>query len=97
MPPQVLRLQDHEMHLAIDNPSNDRAAARALFDEQIANIEQHLSWSRQEVDQHNQQIRNEIPRLVAKRREEFMATRNFQAQIGYPVAAGMTLTVTRFR
>ena len=27
MPPQVLRLQDHEIHLAIDNPSNDPAAA----------------------------------------------------------------------
>lgn len=85
MPPQALRLQDHELHLAIDNPSNDPAAARAAFDEQIANIEQYLSWSRQEVDQHNQQMRNEIPGMVANRREELLATRNLQAQIGYQV------------
>jgi hypothetical protein len=85
MPPQVLRLQDHAIHLAIDNPSNDPAAVRAAFDEQIANIEQYLSWSRQEIDQHNQQIRNEVPGIVAKRREELLATRNLQAQIGYPV------------
>jgi hypothetical protein len=85
MPPQVLRLQDHEIHLAIDNPSNDPAAIRAAFDKQIANIEHYLSWSCQEIDQHNQQMRNEVPGMVAQRREELLATRSLQAQIGYPV------------
>lgn len=85
MLPQVLRLQDREIHLAVDNPSNDPAAVKGAFDEQIANIEQYLSWSRQDIDRHNQQMRTEVPGMVAKRREELLATRNLQAQIGYPV------------
>jgi hypothetical protein len=84
-PPQVLRLQDHEIHLAIDNPSNDPAAVRANFDEQIANIEKYLGWSRRQIDLHNQQICDEVPGMVANRREQLLATRNLQAEIGYPV------------
>ncbi len=85
MPPQVLRLKDHEVHLAIDNPPTDPTAVRENFDQQIANIEKHLSWSRQQIDLHNQQVRDDVPAMVANRREELLATRNLQAGIGYPV------------
>ena len=84
MPPQVLRLQDHEVHLAIDNPSNP-AAARAAFDEQIANIEKYLGWSRAQIELHNQQIRRDVPGMVATRREQLLMSRNLQAEIGFPV------------
>lgn len=65
MPPQVLRLQGHEIHLAIDNPSNDAAAINAAFHKQIANIEKYLGWSRRQIDLHNQGLRNELPGMVA--------------------------------
>lgn len=84
-PPRVLRLDSHELHLVIDNPPSEGAHVRAQFDEQIAKIEQYLGWSRQQIDRHNQQIRDEVPKLVAKRREELLATRSLQADIGYPV------------
>jgi hypothetical protein len=83
--PQVLRLRDQELHLAIDNPPNDPAAVKAAFDGQIADINKCLEWSRQQITLHNQQIRNEVPGMVARRREQLLATRNLQAQIGYPV------------
>lgn len=85
MPPQVLRLQGHEIHLAIDNPSNDAAAINAAFHKQIANIEKYLGWSRRQIDLHNQGLRNELPGMVARRREQLLATRNLQAEIGFPV------------
>ncbi|CKQ06477.1 Hypothetical protein ERS027629_01057 [Mycobacterium tuberculosis] len=85
MPPQVLRLQGHEIHLAIDNLSNDAAAINAAFHKQIANIEKYLGWSRRQIDLHNQGLRNELPGMVARRREQLLATRNLQAEIGFPV------------
>jgi hypothetical protein len=84
-PPRVLRLKDHELHLYIDNPPDDPAKVKAIFDEQITKIDEHLSWSRRQIDLHNQQIRSEVPAVVAKRREQLLAARNLQAQIGYPI------------
>lgn len=97
MPPQVLRLQGHEIHLAIDNPSNDAAAINAAFHKQIANIEKYLGWSRRQIDLHNQGLRNELPGMVARRREQLLATRNLQAEIGFLYAAGRTPTHTQLR
>lgn len=85
MPPQVLRLQGDEIHLAIDDPSTDAAAINSAFHEQIANIEKYLAWSRRQIESHNQGLRNELPGMVAKRREQLLATRNLQADIGFPI------------
>ena len=83
-PPRVLRLQDNELHLAVDDPPEDAARIRAQFDEQIAKIEQHLDWSRIQIDRHNQQIRSDVPKFVADRREQLLATRKLQSDTGYP-------------
>lgn len=84
-PPRVLQLQDQEIHLAIDDPPGDPAKVRANFDEQIANIDKYLGWSRRQIELYNQQIRDEVPGMVAKRRDQLLATRNLQAQVGYPI------------
>jgi hypothetical protein len=85
MPPEVLELRDGELRLVIDDPPSDPVAARLRFDEQIRNIEGYLAWSRQQIDEHNRQIRDEIPGMVARRRDQLLAARNLQADIGYPV------------
>ncbi|OLO99190.1 hypothetical protein BVU76_27000 [Mycolicibacterium porcinum] len=85
MPPQVLRLQSQELHLAIDDPSNDAAAVKGAFDSQIANIQQYLGWSRRQIELHNQGLRSELRGMVERRREQLLATRNLQADIGFPV------------
>lgn len=84
-PPRVLRLRDHELHLYIDDPPDDAAKVKALFDEQIAKIEEQLEWSRRQIELHNRKIRDDVPDMVAKRREQLLATRSLQAGIGYPV------------
>ncbi|MGC2377988.1 MAG: hypothetical protein WA622_12770 [Mycobacterium sp.] len=84
-PPQVLRLQDRELHLAIDDPPEDGAQIKAQFDDQIAKIEEYLGWSRTQIERHNEHVRNEVPKLVAERREQLLATRKLQADTGYPI------------
>lgn len=84
-PPRVLCLEESALHLAIDGPPGDPVQVRAAFDAQIEKIERHLSWSREQIEQHNRQIRSEVPGIVAERREQLLATRNLQAQLGYPV------------
>jgi len=83
-PPRVLRLNAHELHLVVDDPPADGAQLRAQFDDQIAKIEQHLAWSRSQIDRHNQRVRDELPKLVAERREQLLATRKLQSDTGYP-------------
>jgi len=83
-PPRVLRVDAQEVHLAVDDPPEDGGAVRARFDDQIANIEKYLDWSRRQIESHNQQIRDEVPGMVAARREELLAQRKLQADTGYP-------------
>jgi hypothetical protein len=83
--PQVLALNDQQLRLAVDDPPNEPAAVKEQFDEQIAAVEKYLSWSRPQIDNHNRQMREEVPVLVTRRREELLATRNLQAAIGYPI------------
>jgi hypothetical protein len=85
-PPRVLRLNPGELHLAVDDPPSDGPAVRARFDEQIAKIEQYLGWSRQQIDAHNQRIRDDVPGIVEARCEELRATRRLQADTGYPTS-----------
>jgi hypothetical protein len=85
MPPEVLELRDGELRLVIDDPPADAAAVRARFDEQVQNIENYLAWSREQIEAHNRQIRDELPGMVARRREQLLAARNLQAEIGFPV------------
>lgn len=84
-PPQVLRLQEGEIRIAIDNPPSDPEAIRAAVLGQIDAIEKCLDWSRIQINIHNQYLRDNMPGTVARRRESLLATRNLQADIGFPM------------
>lgn len=84
-PPRVSTLTDTELRLTWERQPSDAAQVRAYFDSEIDKIEEHLSWSRNDIDRHNQRIRTEVPGLVARRRQELLATRNLQADIGFPI------------
>ncbi|UOX88376.1 hypothetical protein MUY14_42970 [Amycolatopsis sp. FBCC-B4732] len=84
-PPRVLQLRDGEVRLALDGSPGDAAQVKSALDQQIAKLEEHLTWSRTQIDQHNQRIEAEVPTLVTKRREEQLAVRNLQAEIGFPI------------
>lgn len=83
--PSVLRLDERELRLVIDGPPDNPAQVKTTFDRQIEDIEKYLSWSRDQIERHNQKIKSQVPEMVATRRNQLLATRNLQAQIGYPI------------
>lgn len=83
--PRVLQLTDREIHFAVDEPPSNGAQIKTMFDAQIAHVGQYLEWSRQQIDAHNQRIRDEVPRMVEARREQLQATRNLQEETGFPI------------
>jgi len=65
--------------------TGDAASVRALFEAQLDKIETFLEWSRNQIEEHNARIRAEVPGMVARRRAQLLATRNLQAEIGFPI------------
>jgi hypothetical protein len=94
-PPRVLRLNDSEVHLAVDDPPSDGAAVRANFEGQIEKIERYLGWSRQQIEAHNHHLVDEVPGLVEARREEVLATRRLQTDTGYPTSRPSSTETSR--
>ncbi|MGE2721734.1 hypothetical protein [Mycolicibacterium celeriflavum] len=84
-PIHVLALRANELHIAVDNPPRDAAGLKSRFEEQIARIEEHLEWSRRQVELHNKAIRQDVPGIVTRRRDELLAARHLQAEVGFPV------------
>lgn len=82
---RAVGLEEQAFHLAVDNPVGGGGGVLLRFGEQLAGVEEHLGWSRQQVEQHNQQMRAQVPGMVSRRRAELLATRNVQAEIGFPI------------
>lgn len=85
-----------------DNPqfSADAAAIRRHFVAQLDKIEQHLSWSRSDINRHNAGLRILAASAVAERRAKLLADRRLEAGIGFPIrrradAAQFAVPVTR--
>lgn len=73
-PPRVFELRESELRLAWEAGSepSDAVQVRAYFDSEIEKIEQHLSWSRNDIERHNEQIRTELPGMLARRRQQLL-------------------------
>ena len=80
--------------------SGDAAAIRRHFDGQLDRIEQHLSWSRGDIDRYNASIRPLVSSAVAERKAKLLADRQMEAGLGFPVrqrrdASRYSVPVTR--
>lgn len=63
----------------------DAASIRRYFDEQLNKIEEHLSWSRADIERHNAELRSAVSSSLAQRRAKLLADRNLEAGLGFPV------------
>ena len=101
--PPSAEVHEGELRLSwSDNPqvSADAAAIRRHFDTQLEKIEQHLSWSRADIDRHNVGLRTLAVSAVAERKAKLLADRRLEAGIGFPIrqradAAQFAVPVTR--
>ncbi|MGW4412011.1 hypothetical protein ACWEJ6_48960 [Nonomuraea sp. NPDC004702] len=84
-PPSVPYLDDRQLWLTVEGQLTDGAKVRKRFDRQLNEIEQWLGWAREEIDPHNANIRESVPRLVSHRRAELLAIRDVQAAVGFPI------------
>lgn len=83
--PEVADLTSSEIMLAFDHNGQSHAQMRSAIDSQLDQIERWLNWSRTMTDAHNQELRPGLAREVAQRKQQILAARDLQAQIGYPV------------
>ncbi len=83
-PPRAT-VTDSELQLTWVGQDADAAAVRAHFDRELDKIEQHLSWSQNDIDMHNRTIKATTPDLVAQRRAKLLRDRELEAGIGFPV------------
>jgi hypothetical protein len=72
----VLSVGDGELRLAVDGPAGDPASVRAQFDAQLDKIEKFLGRSRDQIEQHNAQMRAEVPGMVVRRRAQLLTSHN---------------------
>jgi hypothetical protein len=63
----------------------DAASVKADLDAQLNEIDRFLSWSRNDIDRHQQVLKAQIPTLVSDRRAKLLADRELQANIGFPI------------
>ncbi|MEV5968137.1 hypothetical protein AB0L70_40600 [Kribbella sp. NPDC051952] len=65
--------------------ARDADAIRAYFDEQLDRIEQHLVWSRSDINQYHDELRRAVADAVNKRRLKFLTDRELESALGYPL------------
>jgi hypothetical protein len=84
VPLAVINHMGSSLWLFCDNPDN-AAQARAYFDQVLDHIEQHLAWTRADIQAHNQQMADKLGASAAQRRAKLLKDRDIQASIGYPI------------
>lgn len=65
--------------------SGDATAIRQYIDGQLDKIEEHLSWSRNDIDRYNASLRTQVSSAVAQRKGRLLADRMLEASLGFPV------------
>jgi hypothetical protein len=81
-------LDERTRHLRLfrDGSSKvDGAAIKQNFEHQLDQVEKCLSWTQNDIRNHNSTIATKIREWVAQRRAKLLADRQLQASIGYPI------------
>lgn len=84
------------------NGASDAAAITENFDRRLDLIEQHLVWSRSDINQYHQQLQEAVAGAVRERRQKLLADRELEMALGYPLrkrpdAAAFEVPINRRR
>lgn len=83
-PPRA-EVQGHEVIDAIEYPHDAPRDIQAHANELVRNLEQHLDWSRGDIEQHNRSLKQEALNAIRARRSQVERHEEHMAQTGLPV------------
>lgn len=63
----------------------DPATVRQYFENELDKTEQHLGWSRTDIDRHNTSLRSLVSSSLAARKTQLLADRQLEVGLGFPV------------
>ncbi len=83
-PPRAV-IEKNEVVLRYDTPADQPRDIRALVDQTLKEIEQHLGWQRQMIDAHNQGLPAAAEQAIRLRRERVLAQSQRAEALGIPI------------
>lgn len=78
-------LTDGEIRLAWDGTSSDPGEALEHFGAELDKIDEYLAWCHPDIQKHQDRLREELPILVARRRQMLIANQRLEGGLGFPV------------
>lgn len=83
-PPRAV-IEKNEIVLRYDTPADQPRDIRALVDQTLRQIEQHLSWQRPMIEAHNQGLPGAAENAIRQRRERLLAQSQRAEALGIPI------------
>lgn len=83
-PPRAL-VENNELLLRYDFPSGQGGDIRALVDQAVTEIEQHLNWQRGMIDGHNNTLPGAADQAIQQRRARLLAQSQRASSLGIPI------------
>lgn len=83
-PPRAI-IEKNEIVLRYETPADQPRDIRALVDQTLRDIEQHLSWQRPMIDAHNQGLPAAAEQAIRQRRERLLAQSQRAEALGIPI------------
>lgn len=83
-PPRAV-IDRNEIVLRYDTPADQPRDIRALVDQTLRDIEQHLGWQRDMIDAHNRGLPDAAAQSIRQRRERLLAQSQRAEALGIPI------------
>lgn len=83
-PPRAI-IEKNEIVLRYDSPADQPRDIRALVDQILRDIEQHLGWQRDMIDAHNRNLPAAAEHAIRQRRERLLAQSQRAEALGIPI------------
>lgn len=83
-PPRAV-IEKNEVVLRYDTPADQPRNIRALVDQTLKEIEQHLEWQRGMIDAHNQSLPGAAEQAIRQRRERLLTQSQRAEALGIPI------------
>lgn len=83
-PPRAV-IEKNEIVLRYDTPADQPRDVRALVDQTMRDIEQHLGWQRDMIDAHNRSVPGAAEEAIRQRRERLLTQSQRAEALGIPI------------